>query len=145
LIPTGKKILCEKPITKSLTEMNMVVDLCKNHRNPITMVMQYQYFVNPKNNGQTWYDYFRTGKDGLYWDCLQIIAFAKEEFFISNLSPVWKCRINGKDLNFADMDKAYVHFINDWMNNQLETPTVETYFQIHKKVLDAQYNRKAHN
>lgn len=137
LIPTGKKILCEKPITKSLIELGCINDLCLKYKNPITMVMQYQYLVSKKSKGTSFYDYFRTGKDGLYWDCFQIIVLSKDILMLCNSSPIWTCMINGKNLKFQDMDGAYISFITDWLSNTHTKYSMDTYYQMHKKVHDA--------
>lgn len=83
----------------------------------LTMVNQYKYLVDNDRIGLTYYNYFKTGGDGLLWDCINIIGLAKTEVSIKRQSPFWRCSINGQDLNIKDMDKAYYDMLDDWTTN----------------------------
>jgi len=135
VIPTGKKILCEKPISKSLNELDEIFNLCHKHNSNFNMTFQYQELVKnrPYSKHLTHYNYFRTGKDGPIWDCLQIIALANGEVEIKNNSPIWTCAINGYALTIADMDGAYVSFIQKWLKNEINQDHNQL-FKIHEKV-----------
>jgi len=118
LAPFNRPILCEKPIVHSFTELK---DLLEKYPDlDIQMMMQYVYLKGTETDGndRTEYDYFRTGNDGLYWDCLQPIALHDNYFKklkINNQSPIWKCSINGKTMSLADMDLAYCIFVEQWL------------------------------
>lgn len=133
IIPIGKPILCEKPISRSLREMERILGLIEQHRSNFAMTFQYSELV-PANQdpGQSHYHYFRSGKDGLIWDCLQIIALAKGEIEISNDSPVWRCMINGRKLSLSDMDHAYLNFTRKWLDGGI-VQSPERLFEIHEK------------
>lgn len=103
-------ILIEKPVTK-----HPILDDKPYH--PCTVVNQYKYMVDESREGETLYDYFKTGSDGLFWDCYNIIGLAKDKVTLSNKSPIWTCVINGQELSLKDMDKAYVEMIKDWTEN----------------------------
>ena len=111
----GKNILCEKPLTKSPTEM----DYLKNGlgKTKLKMVMQYKILDTRAKCSPSHYDYFRTGNDGLYWDCIQIIGLARGPVKINNESPVWRCGLNGRRLNISQMDHAYIKMVKDWFNH----------------------------
>jgi len=64
--------------------------------------------------GRSHYDYFRHGNDGLVWDCLQIIALARSAPLLRETSPMWSSMINGKALNIAHMDAAYMAYVQAW-------------------------------
>ena len=133
LVPLGKPILCEKPITKSLEELENIFNLLKNYETEFSMTFQYSELVRPRvSNWKSEYNYFRTGKDGLYWDCLQIIALAQGEVILGNDSPVWKCIINGERINFTDMDIAYLNFVRKWLTGLIKQ-TPDMLFSIHEK------------
>jgi len=106
----NKPILCEKPIT-----IGMLPNI--GGKELVTMVCQYQYLIDKSSVGPTYYDYFRSGSDGLIWDTINILGLAKEMPTIKNESPIWKCAINGKELSIADMDNAYIKMLMDWMKN----------------------------
>lgn len=126
-------ILCEKPITKDLMVLKEILDWDLN----LTMVNQYKYLTNGVISGVTYYDYYNTGKDGLEWDCINIIGLASDLPTINNKSPKWKCMINGVHLNSSAMDGAYVAMIKDWIENPKENK--EYIYKAHKRVMDGYY------
>jgi len=120
-LPFKKPILCEKPISKDIEQL-LSFD-CEYEdvlRKYVTMVNQYFYLPKKEAiNDITKYDYFKTGGDGLAWDCINIIGLAEDsqKVFLNNKSPVWKCSMNGVKHNLGDMDYAYVLMIMDWLSN----------------------------
>lgn len=136
IIGHGRDILCEKPISKSVNEVIEILNLVKTKENcKFNMVFQYGELAPSNNNPHqfTSYDYFRTGNDGLKWDCLQIIALASGPIKIQNKSPYWKCMINDSELDLSTMDHAYVKFIKKWSLGHLKQ-NHEWLIDIHKKV-----------
>lgn len=115
LAGSGKPLLCEKPVTRDLDELRSLMMAVARNSTPMQMVCQYDHLVNPAWYGPTIYDYYRTGPDGLPWDCMQIIWHAKQTPEIRNESPVWRCIINGQELKLGDMDRAYVAEIKGWL------------------------------
>lgn len=111
LLPLDKPILCEKPVTKNVTELK---ELTKGLKGPFRMVYQYSILVDYIRIGRSHYDYFRHGNDGLSWDCLQVIALARGVPALGEQSPVWRCMINGKSLNLSHMDAAYIAYVQAW-------------------------------
>lgn len=105
-----KPILCEKPLS---TDMNEVSEML---RSPVRMMLQY-LILNPipgVMEGVSSYNYYNTGKDGLKWDCAQIIGLARNHCEIKNDSPFWECRLNGKELDVSWMDRAYLKYLELW-------------------------------
>jgi hypothetical protein len=111
-------VLCEKPFTRDINELYKFEDKMKEYLPQISMVNQYQYLVMLKSQGKTFYDYYNSGKDGKYWDCINIIGLAKGEIAIEAKSPVWTCMINGKKLNLKNLDQAYIDMISDWISHE---------------------------
>jgi hypothetical protein len=111
----GKPVMCEKPLCKDPKGLSEVLDLYRKAATPLNMIYQYQELVNPLSVGNTVYDYYRHGSDGLAWDCIQIIGLAKGALEIAEASPYWTCAINGWSLDLSDMDGAYVNHIERWM------------------------------
>ena len=122
----GKPILCEKPISKSMAEIERLMSSGLS----VKMVNQYEYLYDPKSHGPSCYRYWNSGKDGIKWDCINIIGLAEEEPTIRNDLPFWTCMINGKELELSDMDGAYAEMIQDFYRN----PTS-----------DLEYIKKAHS
>lgn len=139
LIPLQIPILCEKPISKNLMEMEEILDYVEAFKTKFSMAFQYSELIpKDQSSGRSYYNYFRSGRDGIVWDCLQIIALAKGDVVLLNESPIWKCMINGLELNLSDMDAAYVTFIEKWINGQIHQTTHEL-FKIHEKVERLKY------
>jgi hypothetical protein len=132
LIPCGKPILCEKPITRDAMELDELRYLAKQNETPVSMVAQYSQFLEGHEEGDSFYDFYKHGDDGMFWDCIQIIGQAKSRCLISETSPVWKCQINGVKINPGLMDQAYVDYISNWLKGV--GVTLEEAAQWHRKV-----------
>ena len=116
------KILIEKPVVK-VTQIHPPAELWPVRRsisrgNQVFMVNQYAYYpgIN-ESKGDTIYDYYKSGDDGLGWDCIQLLQLAKGSVFLSNQSPVWFCSINGLILSRDVLDRCYVEMVNDFLND----------------------------
>jgi hypothetical protein len=144
------KILCEKPITKDMPELEEILSWGLN----LTMMMQYQELKGrgiPNGSAQdqiiSFYDYFRTGPDNLPWDAMQVIALHEGEVkdvLVSNELPYWCVQINNEILNLAKMDLAYIVFVNKWI--QSDFMTKEFILNAHKKVHQyKEYHDQSHN
>jgi hypothetical protein len=123
-----KPILIEKPIV--IGELDQTFE--KKHL--VTLVNQYAYLVDSSWHGDTYFDYFKTGGDGLAWDCISILGLSEKRASLNNGSPIWKCAINGKELNIADMDTAYIKMVADWIKNKESNWAYAV--KAHKKVLE---------
>lgn len=117
-----RPILCEKPVTKDRAELESLERHVKRGHK-IYMVNQYAYYSDqlPQKSGITCYDYYNSGKDGILWDCIQIIHLARGEITtLTNKSPVWRCVINGMELNREAIDLCYVKMIRDFISDGRE-------------------------
>jgi hypothetical protein len=135
IIPFRKPILCEKPVVKTMLELAEIRKRCEACGTPFQVVMQYCWLVDPLHVGESRYDYFRHGNDGLVWDCFQIIALAKGEVTLSEKSPIWDCVINGHRLNLSAMDFAYIEMIRAWTERPNSQPW-DFIIECHQKVLN---------
>lgn len=115
-------ILCEKPICKNRLELDNLLLLDVNLR----MINQYEHFLGgekdckrvqePPVDKRSYYNYFKSGSDGLYWDVINIVGLTDSgKIKVGNESPIWECWLNGTPLNIRDMDHAYVWNIRDWL------------------------------
>ncbi len=131
----GKPILCEKPICKSMGELHLLIAECRVAGTKLQMVSQYDYMVGDRNRrGPSHWNYFKSGNDGLAWDCIQIIGLACALPDLKNDSPFWSCSINGMELHIEDMDKAYNWMIFDWLKNPRDD--FDRILATHQKVID---------
>lgn len=107
-------ILIEKPVTKRPE----LLDVITKTKNQIYMVNQYAYARTYKKGMMpTKYDYFNSGKDGLGWDCIQLIHLARGSVELKNDSPVWDCKINGALQSAASVDRMYINMIKDFLSD----------------------------
>lgn len=105
-------ILCEKPFTKNMDELSLILEMTLG---PLDMMFQYSKIYDPTSKGNSFYNYFRHGNDGLVWDCMQTIGLANGEVEVFEDSPVWTCQINGTSLDLFKMDSAYVEAVRSWL------------------------------
>lgn len=116
--PGTKKVnvLCEKPVTKKPEEFEALRNLsglrifCVNQ---YAHLPEYEKFRGAQ--GRTYYNYFKHGDDGLAWDCFQLFNLAAGSITLNESSPIWRCRINGVEINQAGMDWAYVKMVQDFL------------------------------
>jgi len=127
-----KPILCEKPIIKTKDDYYNLVDLMAEGMD-LSMINQYA-FLDHGNDGHTEYNYFKTGKDGLMWDCINVIGTARSSYDIKKTNLVWKCILNGDRVNLADIDKSYIDNITAWVKGWRNTDYI---LEAHSKVLGA--------
>jgi hypothetical protein len=117
----GKPILCEKPICKSLDKLKELlalpgIDLSMVNQYAFARLDMFGFSETLAYKGKTSYNYYSTGKDGLFWDCINIIGLAEYDWEIRNDSPVWYCQINGWPINRTEIDISYVEMLKAWTN-----------------------------
>lgn len=109
---TRARVLCEKPVVPDIDMLRQVLDLDMD----LSVMMQYMCLDDPDSEGDSYYNYFRHGNDGLVWDCYQIIALARGKVMVDETSAVWTCKLNGKDLSLNQMDGAYIQYLSEWLD-----------------------------
>jgi hypothetical protein len=109
-------ILCEKPLAKNLKEIKEIEGV----KSPLSMVWNYE-FVPYKifKKGDTCYNYYNSGKDGLVWDCVQLISLAQGKITLSNSSPRWKVVINSTNIDRAEIDNSYISMIANFTGRDI--------------------------
>jgi hypothetical protein len=125
-------ILCEKPVVTDTEDLDQFDGI------RMTMVNQYAFIAKTggklRANDYTLYDYYHSGGDGLYWDCINIIGLDETgHLILRKESPIWKCVINGREIDRNQIDLSYVLMVQDWMKNP--EPNLAYMKKAHKKVL----------
>lgn len=117
LLSTGKPILCEKPVCHDALSLEKLLQAAAKANAKLQIVSQYDYLVpeHAIDVDNTSYDFYHTGPDGMLWDCYQVVEHAKGKIRLSNKSPIWRCVINGHELDKAKMDEAYVLMVRDFL------------------------------
>jgi len=127
-----RPMLVEKPITKDPQELERFLAL----KLPVKMVNQYAFLYDDSSSGETYYNYWNSGKDGIF-DYINIIGLAESPPRLMKTSPLWKCQINGKVLSLADMDHAYCDMIWNWVKNP--KPDLAYIEKAHRRVHEGFY------
>lgn len=122
LYETNGQVLCEKPYSKKEEDLDELSYLDEKKLARLRMVNQYRYIHKSimTEGSLTSYNYFNSGKDGLAYDCINLIGLANAEIKLETTSPIWKCTINGSRLNRNDVDEAYIHMLWEWFKNRNE-------------------------
>lgn len=115
-IEAGKPFLCEKPLSKKLSECREISDTAAAMKIPGFVVCNYKYAVKtawPRSNFSISYDYYNAG-DELEWSCAQLL-YLDPKAKLKDKSPVWKVEVNGKPLDYTKLEKSYVRMIGDFL------------------------------
>ena len=103
-----KPYLCEKPLTKSGGNI------------PISqgyMVCNYKYLIEP---GQSvFYNYYKTGTDGLLWDCCQLVYLDPAATLLTT-SPRWHLTANSQPITYRELENSYVSMLRDFTKGNYE-------------------------
>lgn len=144
-LATGEHdVLCEKPIIKIRDDLEKLKGI---NLDRLYMVNNYCYVNTKKWNhiGKiTCYNYYMSGKDGLIFDCIQLLGLAdeKDEIRLENNSPIWKCAINGFYVEHESIDTSYVDMIKDFFHERKYLWAGQKIIEVHEKVLKYIENQK---
>jgi hypothetical protein len=125
----GKPILCEKPIVKSAAELETLWEDLMPALVDIRMVCNWKYAINlamVRANGnkgkvavagemEIEYNYYDSGKDGFFWDCIQLIHLAGT-FKYDRTRPAFQCLVNGEAITLEHIHESYVMMVSEWLN-----------------------------
>lgn len=138
-----KDFLCEKPVSKDLDEVSGLVKYCKHKKVTGSMVCNWQWALgfdklNPNSN-TIFYDNYNTGKDGIGWDCIQLIYLDKKFPAIKNQSPYFSASINSISSNLKMIEHSYIFMIDKWLKGSKDIWTMEDAYKATEKVIE--YNK----
>ena len=115
LIKMGKSFLCEKPLSVSLEECE---ELVKMDQEKLGSIVNNYFFAfgNSRQKPDLFYDYYHTGKDGLLWDCCQLL-YLDPQCVLRNRSPIWTVRNGRTTLSYETLERSYITMIQCWLAN----------------------------
>lgn len=131
---TGKPILIEKPLATDLKDVWEACARLDEMKTPIRMVNQYRYIAGVDGEGDTYYNFFRSGNDGIYWDTISLIALAKGTVKVRNESPIWHCVLNGLELTQKQVERSYLDMIGHFISEPPTAPETGYIRTAHAKV-----------
>ncbi len=104
-------ILCEKPIEKEPAILKQLFKLDTD----IRMVCNWKYALNAEvGQYDISYSNYNTGKDGLGWDCIQLIYLANK-IELSTKTPYFWCEYGDKAVTLHEIEDSYVTMIRNWL------------------------------
>ena len=117
LIEKNATFLCEKPLSKNPEECQKLASYTNGF-----MVNNYRFLPKLWHIDHTpdiYYNYFKTGKDGLLWDCCQLIALDPNAKLANN-SALWRLWIDGEEIPYRDLENGYVGMIHTFLEDRCE-------------------------
>jgi hypothetical protein len=108
------KFLCEKPIDRDPSAIQGL----KHLKADIHCVCNWKYIQGMHEAGQNEisYDYYNSGKEDMRWNLCQPIYLA-DKFTVSNKSPLWTVKVNGRDVSYREMENSYITMLEIWIQN----------------------------
>lgn len=127
----NKPVLCEKPLTKNIEDLEDILESYTPEN--LFMVNNYHYLIrdNLKMGLNTEWNFYKSGNDGFAWDCIQMFMESKGKVYLKRDSPLWRCFINGKEINYKDIDKSYIFMLKDFCENNSKKMNFDKTFRIH--------------
>ena len=119
-----KSILCEKPLMKSVRDIETAIDWEALHGGKTNMVCNWKYALPDRKDLEVRYSNYNTGKDGTGWDCIQLI-YLVDKLKISTDTPFFKCDYHfphdtidslvvGK-VTLGDIENSYITMLRHWL------------------------------
>jgi hypothetical protein len=118
---TGKPYLCEKPLTKDPEELVLAEKFQRGY-----MVCNYKILLDHvSRDGHIVYDYYRTGKDGLLWDCCQLL-YLDPLAYVNNKSPIYRLHVHNPydeydcygEIPYQLVERSYISMIIKFVNGE---------------------------
>lgn len=133
LIELGKPFVVEKPLSKDVKECEELVDIDEGLGR---VVCNYKFtMLGEMKNPLIEYDYYKSGKDGLLWDCCQLLAMDKLAR-LKKESPIWKCSGDGIFLSYKELELSYVKMIRAWLRDSDRIWTLKDGLKMTQRVVE---------
>lgn len=125
-IKNKKPFLCEKPLSKKVDECEHLMQFAKESGVQAFVVNNYWYAfretLGKHKDPFDWnitYNYYNTGKDGLWWDVCQLL-YINEGAWVQTEAPSWWCTIKGTSVPYKWLEMSYVWMLQDWIGGETE-------------------------
>lgn len=136
----GKPFLCEKPVSKNPADIDDIIGTCKITNTDARMVCNWAFTCDDRkwNAGghEVFYDCYNTGRDGLHWDCIQLIYLAKNDRYkLNNKSPFFEATIDKQGITLQDIQWSYHRMLTAWIHTPEKLWDMEDAKKATEKVL----------
>lgn len=119
LIAAKKPFLCEKPLSKFVNECEDLVRRARRDQVIGRVVNNYEYVLRDVPRGNMFFDYYNTGKDGVFWDCCQLI-YMDPNVEIRTTSPRWHLNRGGRWIRYKELENSYIQMIKHFVNGKYD-------------------------
>lgn len=133
LINMGIPTLCEKPVSKNIDEIKALITWAKERNTDVRMVCNWAFTVKKTfeeffagttpmwkpNSNTIRYNNYHTGKDGLYWDAIQLVYLSKSKrhLHLYTESPTLSALFNDQySIGLDDIASSYIEMIMEWLH-----------------------------
>lgn len=138
LAKMGKVFLCEKPVSKSPKEIEKLIAMGAKGYMVCNWALLDSFYSTPLPIGvyDIFYDFYNTGRDGTYWDCIQIIYLAKN-INVQTTSPIFAAQIGCMTVWLDAIGKSYVNMLSRFVQPKIKGLwTLKDAFKATNKVLE---------
>jgi hypothetical protein len=106
-----KTFLCEKPVSKMVDEIVPFISYDKGY-----VVNNYAFCLDQfkPDSCKITYDYFRTGSDGVYFDCVQLLYLDLEARIRTN-SPIWEFWNHSYRVHYHEIEQSYIDMVQTFL------------------------------
>lgn len=118
-------ILCEKPIIKDFEALRLLIEMERHFRADFRMVCNWKFAINLaltraqkvaiEGEMEIEYNYYDSGKDGFFWDCIQLLYLAGK-FKYDRTRPAFEAKVNGLDVTLEHIHASYVLMVSEWLH-----------------------------
>src|SRR5580765_2002118 len=117
MIDIGKPFLCEKPLSKDVKQCEELVSLDKKQIGFV--VNNYKFITRKFPKPRIKYNFYKTGHDGLEWDCSQLI-YIDPECQLKTISPIWSFTIGLDSIFYSELENSYLKMIRSFLEGHTE-------------------------
>lgn len=115
----GYRYLCEKPVSKSPKEIESLMRYDAKYGGCGYMVNNWARtllrYVKP-NSQNVYYDCWNTGKDGLLWDCIQLVYLAKgRPHQLESESPTFSAWLGTTRITLGVIELSYIAMVRSFL------------------------------
>ena len=142
LLPYNKTILCEKPVCFNLRRVKELRLLDKRHLVKVVCNWKFVKGMLPFNHNKIEYNFYNTGKDGLYYDCCQLVLLSHGSCILRTTSPTFMATVNGKSISLTNIENSYITMIEKLINHPEELWELKEGFEMTRLCNKLNVNRK---
>lgn len=119
LLDLKKPLLCEKPVSKNTDVTLQLANKASYLNVPAFVVNNYAFIERERPLKECFprtlsYQYYNTGRDGLLWDCCQLVYLAfkeRAELRLDRKGAIWKFHLGDFEVPYRWVEESYYQMI----------------------------------